>query len=194
MSTRETKADARPVDPQTGRQIGPLVQPGYYPGFSTLSQKNFWDAKTREVVLDRVHNIPEIRFFTPAETRLLEAVCDHILPQDDRTESRRIPIVPQIDKRLYEQSHDGYRYEGMPPDREAFRLGLQAIDEIAKHEHGSAFADLGIAEQDQILCRTPRWQTVGRTRDLGEDAYPPLLDVTGFRLRGSILRASMGVG
>jgi hypothetical protein len=73
------------------------------------------------------------------------------LPQDDRAESHRIPIVPQIDKRLYEQSGNGYRYEGMPPDGEAFHLGLQAIDKIARREHGSAFADLGMTEQDQIL-------------------------------------------
>ena len=65
MSTQTRKADTRPVDPHTGKPIGPMAQPGYYPGFSTLGQQKFWDAKTREVVLDRVRNVPEVRFFSP---------------------------------------------------------------------------------------------------------------------------------
>ncbi len=143
--------DMRPVDPNTGGRIGPLEQPGYYPGFRTLDQRKFWDAATREVVLDRVNTIPKIRFFTAQEARLLEAVCSRVLPQDDRDEARKIPIVPQIDKRLYENVSDGYRYEDMPPDREAFRLGLQAIDEIAQAEHGKPFVDIHAREQETIL-------------------------------------------
>ena len=151
MSVQIPNVDARPVDPETEKPIGPLAQPGYYPGFSTLGQQKFWDVKTREVILDRVNNLPPIRFFTPDQARLLEAVCDHVLPQDDRDETHKIPIVPQIDKRLYEDSHDGYRYESMPPDREAFPLGLQAIDRIAHHEHGRGFLEIGPLQQDEIL-------------------------------------------
>jgi hypothetical protein len=152
MSDRSVKtADARPVNPVTGQPIGPLAQPGYYPGFSTLSQQKFWDAKTRQVILDRVDNVPEIRFFNAHQARLLEAICDRVIPQDDRDEAHRIPIAPQIDKRLFENSHDGYRYESMPPDREAFQLGLQAIDEIAHHEHDCGFVNLDPREQDEIL-------------------------------------------
>jgi hypothetical protein len=145
------KVDNRPIDRQTGKPIGPMAQPGYYPDFSTLRQQKFWDAKTREVVLDRVNNVPEIRFFSPPEARLLKAVCDRVLPQDDRDESHKIPIVPHIDRRLYDDSHDGYRYEDMPPDREAFRLGLRAIEEIAQHEYGAAFLEIGPKEQEEIL-------------------------------------------
>ncbi len=151
MSTQTARGDTRPVDTRTGEPIGPLSQPGYYPGFSTLAQQKFWDAKTREVVLDRVINVPEIRFFSRQEARLLKAVCDRILPQDDRDEAHRIPIVPQIDKRLYENSHDGYRYEDMPPDRDAFRLGLRAIEEIALNEYRLGFLDIGPREQEVIL-------------------------------------------
>src|SRR6185437_2281813 len=83
-----------PYDPHTKKPIGPLRQPGYYPDFSTLAQQKFWDAKTREVILDRVHNIPPIRFFTPAETTLIEVICDHIIPQDDRDAAHRIQSFP----------------------------------------------------------------------------------------------------
>ncbi|HEV2419526.1 MAG TPA: gluconate 2-dehydrogenase subunit 3 family protein [Terriglobia bacterium] len=151
MSAQTAKVDARPVDPKTGKPVGPMAQPGYYTGFSTLNQQKFWDAKTREVILDRVNHVPEIRFFTAEEARLLKAVCDRVLPQDDRDEQHKIPIVPQIDKRLFENTHDGYRYEGMPPDREAFRLGLQAIEKMAQQRHGRSFLEIGPREQDGIL-------------------------------------------
>jgi len=80
----ENRDDDRPYDPRTKKPIGPLRQPGYYPDFSTLAQQKFWDAKTREVILDRVHNIPPIRFFAPVAVKLLEVICDRIIPQDDR--------------------------------------------------------------------------------------------------------------
>ncbi len=60
--------DARPVDPKTGEPLEPRAQPGYYPGFNTLQQKNFWDEATRKIVLARVEKIPPIRFFSPEET------------------------------------------------------------------------------------------------------------------------------
>ncbi|MEO7143476.1 MAG: gluconate 2-dehydrogenase subunit 3 family protein [Bryobacteraceae bacterium] len=145
------KLDTRPVETVGGKPLRPMAQPGYYPGFSTLEQQKFWDAKTREVILDRVNHVPEIRFFSPEEARLMQSVCNHIVPQDDRDEAHRIPIVEQIDQRLYLGQHDGYRYEDMPPDREAFRLGLQAIEQIAQHLHGRGFLAIGPREQDEIL-------------------------------------------
>lgn len=128
MEARRKDDDARPVDPHTGARLGPFAQPGYYPGYDTLGQQNFWDAKTRDVVLDRVHNVPAFRFFDERQAALLTAVCERIIPQSDRDDDHKIPIAPQIDKRLYEDKHDGYRYEVMPPDREAFAMALRAFD------------------------------------------------------------------
>ena len=91
-----------PIDPQTGRPLPPRAQPGYYPGFSTLSQQAFWDKATRDLVLDRVNNPPPIRFFTEVEIPLAQAVVDRILPQDDRDDAHKVPILNYIDKRLAE--------------------------------------------------------------------------------------------
>ena len=143
--------DGRPINPQTGERIGPVAQPGYYPGFSTLGQQKFWDATTRALVLDRVERTPEIRFFDPAQARTLEALCERVLPQDDRDAAHRIPIVPQIDRRLHAGETDGYRYEDMPPDREAYRRALRAIDATARALHGRDFAALAARERDEIL-------------------------------------------
>lgn len=143
--------DLLPVDPATNRPLPPREQPGYYPGFSTLGQQNFWDEATRKVVLTRVHEVPPIRFFTPEEATLMQAVLARVLPQDDRDPDHRIPILPFIDERLYYGRIDGYRYESMPPDGSAHRLGLQAIDAIARHLHATPFITLGPTEQDEVL-------------------------------------------
>jgi hypothetical protein len=151
MEIQNKPPDRRPVDPRTGKPIGPLAQPGYYPDYSTLGQQAFWDAHTREVVLERVEKVPPIRFFTAEEARLMNAVCDHIIPQDDRDEAHRIPIVPRIDQRLYENKLDGYRFESMPPDQDAYRMGLKGIETMARHVYGRGFLEIGPREQDELL-------------------------------------------
>jgi Gluconate 2-dehydrogenase subunit 3 len=147
----DDRDDGRPYDPLTKKPIGPLQRPGYYPDFTVLGQQKFWDAKTREVILDRVHNIPPIRFFTPSEAQLIALICEHIVPQSDRDAAHKISVVPWIDKRLHENRHDGYRFADMPPDPEVYRLGLQAVEQIADHIHNRSFVDLGPLEQDKIL-------------------------------------------
>jgi hypothetical protein len=129
----------------------PRAQPGYYPGFQTLSQQAFWDEATRNVVRARVEQVPPVRFFTSEEAQLMQAVCDRLLPQDDRDETHKIPLVNTIDDRLYQRRIDGYRFEDMPPDHEAHHLGLQAIEAIAQHMYNTAFVQLGQHEQDAVL-------------------------------------------
>ena len=139
------------IDPKTGNPMAPKHQPGYYPGYSTLDQRTYWDAATRGVVEKRVYLPPPIRFFTPDQLQLMTAVCDRILPQHDRTPERRIPIVNYIDERLFENKIDGYRYENMPPDAEAHLLGLEAIELTARTIHGQPFTELDDLKKDALL-------------------------------------------
>ncbi len=151
MKSQEVDPARTPVEPTTGQYLEPMAQPGYYPGYSTLGQQAFWDAATRRVVRRRVQEVPPIRFFTPAEARLMQAVLDRVLPQDDRDEDHKIPLLPRIDEKLYYNRIDGYRYEDMPPYRESHRLGLVAIDNIAAHLHRQHFVELGAREQEEVL-------------------------------------------
>lgn len=140
-----------PTDPATGAMLPKREQPGYYPGFSTLKQKRYWDAATRKVVEERVSREKPIRFFTPEEAVTMLAVVDRIVPQEDRTDERRISILPEIDERLYENRLDGFRFEGMPPDQEAYRIAARAFEEMAQKLHGRAFHELAVREQEEIL-------------------------------------------
>ena len=139
------------VDPNTGKRLSPKEQPGYYPGFSTLSQRKWWDATTRELIEKRVDDVPPIRFFTSEELPTISAICERIMPQDDRLPDARIPVLSYIDQRLHENKIEGYRYEGMPSDRDAYRLGIKAIDQTAIAIHAAPFHELDSLKQDFLL-------------------------------------------
>jgi Gluconate 2-dehydrogenase subunit 3 len=128
-----------------------------YPDFDVATDdkwKHDWDPKTRRLVTERVAHVPPYRFLTDGEARLLEAICDRLLPQDDRRPAERVPIAPWIDNRLAGNDGEGYRYAEMPPDPEAVRGGLRAIDGVAQAEYGRPFVEVDQPAQDAILGAT----------------------------------------
>jgi Gluconate 2-dehydrogenase subunit 3 len=134
-----------------GDELRDLDQPGYYPGYSTMAQTKAWEEATRELVRKRLEETPSIRFFSPGEATVLLAVIDRVLPQDDRSEERTIPILPVLDERLFKNALNGFRYEDMPPDPEAYRLAIAAIDEMARARFRQPFVDLTVHRQELIL-------------------------------------------
>ena len=120
-----------------------------------------WDDQTREVVRRRLEEVPPIRFFTAEEATLLAAVAECIVPQPDRAPSDRVPIVPFIDARLHADRRQGYRYEGIPPQREAWRAGLAGIDATSRALHQRVFVELPSVEQDAVLRRIERGDPPG---------------------------------
>jgi hypothetical protein len=135
----------------SGGDLRDLEQPGYFAGYSTLGQKKFWDEATRTVISERIEKDPPIRFFSTHEVVLLSAVIERVMPQDDRVAARAIPILPVIDERLYTNSLNGFRYEDMPPDGEAYKLGIEAIEEMARSRFNESFAQLTVHRQELIL-------------------------------------------
>ena len=137
-----------------------------YPDYDVLDKWSSpdWDDQTHEVVRRRLEEVPEIRFFTDAEARTLAVVAERIVPQPDRDETEKIPIVPWIDEKLYKDERDGYRYEGLPPQREAWRDGLAGINETAQALFGGKmFVDLDPLSQDVVLTRAARGDAPGAT-------------------------------
>jgi hypothetical protein len=135
----------------TGGELKDLEQPGYYSGYSTMAQQKNWEKATRDVVSDRIEKAPPIRFFSEREAALLGAVIERVLPQDDRTEERTIPILPILDERLYKNSLNGFRYEDMPPDQDAYQLAIKAIEGMALARFQQPFAELTVHRQELIL-------------------------------------------
>ena len=123
-----------------------------YPGYDVMAKRDTpsFNNPTREA-LDRRLAVPrEPRFLTPAEFRTLEAVCDRILPQPaDRADP--VPLAAYVDDKLYRDVLDGYRLADLPPQREAWRTGLAALDRDAQARHGVDFHVLTAQDRDALL-------------------------------------------
>jgi hypothetical protein len=140
-----------PRDPTTLEALPPTQQPGYYPGFSTLSQSSFWDDATRQVVDKRVKHPPARKFFSEEAWTFWTAVFAHLIPQTDRTPDRQVPLIPMLDDRLAANRTVGYRFESMPQDRVVYEIGIEAIDREAEHRHRGKFLLLSWRQQDEVL-------------------------------------------
>ncbi|WP_236668525.1 gluconate 2-dehydrogenase subunit 3 family protein [Hymenobacter rubidus] len=90
------------------------------------------------------------QFLAPESYALLEAVAARIFPQPDRPE-QPVPLAPAVDQRLAEGRADGWRYDALPPDREAYRLGLGGIQEIAQALFQADFTVLTTDQQDAVI-------------------------------------------
>jgi hypothetical protein len=138
--------------------------PTPFAGYDVLAKRESpsWNEQTRAVVSRRLHEVPERRFLSTEEWRLLEAVAARLLPQPDRPDDP-VPIVPWIDRMLEHNESDGYRYADMPPLREAWRIGLAGIDEESVARHGSRFAALAPEQQDALLGCVQRGEVRGES-------------------------------
>ncbi|MGO9821209.1 MAG: gluconate 2-dehydrogenase subunit 3 family protein [Solirubrobacteraceae bacterium] len=116
---------------------------GRYPDYDVLEQADHWDKITRKLVRDRVDNVPPVRFFTPREAATLEVLCDLLTAQDSEP---RIPVLNFVDEKYHDGELDGYQYDDMPDDRDAWRLVARGLDEQAATRMGAA--SFGEADHD----------------------------------------------
>jgi hypothetical protein len=134
-----------------------------FPDADVLAQRGHWDDATRNVVMDRIHNVPEYRHFHGHERATLEALCDRVMPQPTRSPAHRIPVAAWIDERCASGEATGFRFADMPPHTEAWSLGLAGIDEAARALHGADFASLDGPRQDDVLNRVRGGDPPGAT-------------------------------
>ncbi len=95
--------------------------------------------------LDRCYDAPLA--FDAEAFATLKAVCDRLVPQP----APAVDIAGALDRRLGEGKRNGWRYDVLPADAEALRLGLAGIDETAAILFGARFAALPPAGQDTVL-------------------------------------------
>jgi gluconate 2-dehydrogenase gamma chain len=83
------------------------------------------------------------RFFTEAEARILAAMCDHIIPDDDRDPGAAWAGVPVYIDRQLTRFHK--------PHQQAYREGLQAVDSRSRGSFGHPFIELEREQQFTVL-------------------------------------------
>jgi hypothetical protein len=141
---------------------------GRYPDYDVLEQQAHWDEVTRTIVLDRVHNVPELRFFDTDEAETLSVFADLFLAQDAEP---RIPVLAYVDEKLWKRQYDGYRYFDLPEDREVWRIVARGLDEEARRLGSDRFALLSALDQVEIVHRFANgklfggaWSTINVSR------------------------------
>ncbi|HZU75798.1 MAG TPA: gluconate 2-dehydrogenase subunit 3 family protein [Dehalococcoidia bacterium] len=132
-----------------------------YPDADVLAQQRHWDEATRQVVLERVNNVPRFEYFDSRRQETLIALCERIIPQAHRSPERRVPIAPWIDRHCRTGEEPGYRYDDLPPIAEAWERGLDGIEQAAQALFGERFAELDCARQDAVLERVRRGDPPG---------------------------------
>lgn len=108
---------------------------------------------TRQALLQRLQETwqpYEPCFFDPATFALLRAVCRRLLGQG--LEQQPVEVAFQIDRRLHEKQADGWRFDALPPDAEAYQQGLRELQQAAQTRHGQDFAALPGSAQDALLA------------------------------------------
>jgi hypothetical protein len=121
---------------------------GRYPDFNVLDELDHWDPVTRRLVLDRVEQVPAIRFFTAPEAATLGAFCDVVLAQDREP---RIPVLKFIDAKLFEGQLDGFVFEDMPDDRDTWRRVAAGLDHAARQRGAGDFAGAAHEVRKQVI-------------------------------------------
>jgi hypothetical protein len=145
-----TEPGPPPDLPSQRRGTTPQMR-GRYPDYDVLATTSHWDPLTRGVVLDRVANVPPIRFFDETETQTLRAFCDVVTGQDC---DPRIPVLEMVDAKLHAGRLDGFRYHDMPPDPETLQRIAANLDSSARDAGcEGGFADAPSDLQHEIVER-----------------------------------------
>jgi hypothetical protein len=123
---------------------------GRFPGYDVLDEVDHWDDVTAGVVLARLAPITELSFFTMEENAVAAPLCDLLLAQDGEP---RIPVVALIDQRLALGETDGWHYDDLPEDADAWRLTLAHLGSDAEAECGNRFDAASREQQAGLIQR-----------------------------------------
>jgi hypothetical protein len=124
---------------------------GRFPGLDILGQARHWDQATAAVVLARTGRPSGPWFFTEQETCCARALLNLLTGQDEQDGELAVPVLEMIDSRLAAGETDGWRYEDMPEDGQAWRDTLAYLDADAAGRCGTSFADAPEASQVALV-------------------------------------------
>ncbi|MBI1182238.1 MAG: gluconate 2-dehydrogenase subunit 3 family protein [Alphaproteobacteria bacterium] len=136
-----------------------------YPGYDVLRKRGTlsWNDRTRSVVDGRLGLPDSPRFLSVAEWRTLAAAAARIVPQPEGRPPVNVAAI--VDDRLLRDRSDGFRQAGVPRFRDAWRIGLAAMEAEARERFGTSFAGLDAERQESLLralergdAGGPHWQ------------------------------------
>jgi gluconate 2-dehydrogenase gamma chain len=117
---------------------------------------------------DTPHGLEDVRFFTDAERRCIDAITSRLIPTDETGPgAREADVVTFIDRQLagfygrgqrwymqgpFEEGTDQQGYQSELPPAPLYRAAITALDDNSRTEFdGASFAELSEADQDAVL-------------------------------------------
>jgi hypothetical protein len=149
-----------PYRPASLRAVTPHAGGQRFPGFDVLAQAGHWDDATAGVVLERLSPTTQLAFFTSSEVAVVRPLLDLLTGQSAEP---RVPVLELIDARLARGETDGWHYDDMPEDGDAWRHTLRWLDDDARTRFDRAFARLADGERSSV---------VQAVQDLSQDSKP----------------------
>ena len=125
-----------------------------FPGFDALGQVPHWDQVTADLVTARTAPPPQPDFFTTAERATAGALLNLLAgqePNDSDPAPFSVPVLEMVEARLAAGETDGWRYEDMPEDGQAWRDTLLYLDEDARRRTGTTFAAADPDDQRKLV-------------------------------------------
>jgi len=115
---------------------------------------------TRKALLDRLNQPPvtEPKFFDEVEFSRLQLACNQLVPQ---SVDRLIDIAGPIDIRLANGTTNGWRYDDLPNDGEAYRLFLTGINQTAEAMFDQSFDSITAEQRDAVLLAVQQGEATG---------------------------------
>lgn len=142
-----------------------MTQPAHYPSGTVraLLATDHVSDKTREVLTDRLNQQPgPLRFFSDEEATTLRHLADRLIPQASDA-GYVVDLVGPVDERLANNEGDGWRYDALPADGEAYRQGLYGLHEAAQALFGQSFDQLSTESQDELIGQVQAGTVPGAT-------------------------------
>jgi hypothetical protein len=132
-----------------------------YPGYDVLAKRDTpsWDSITRQVVEARLATPLQPRFLDQAQWSAMVALCDGVVAQ--AADRPAVPVAAMLDACLFENQGEGWRDARMPPLRDAWRIGLAALDSESRAAHGVVLAQLEPAQLTALIGAMQRGELYG---------------------------------
>jgi hypothetical protein len=121
-----------------------------FPDYDVLAKRNTpsWNPQTRKVIDERIATAePDV--LTPEQRATLRRVVDRIVPQP--VDRQPVNAAALVLHKVMKNGSEGFRHHRLPPVREAWTRGLDAIDAESRARFGHAFTVLGGEQADAVL-------------------------------------------
>ena len=115
--------------------------------FAALIDSGLTAPQTRTALLGRLqqNETHAAGALTLDELRTLRALAACVVPGSP------FDLAGRVDRALAQPRHDGWRFNTLPADPAAWKLGLATLDHAARREHGVPFLALDILRQNVLL-------------------------------------------